>query len=161
MSESINSSQPSIIYQNTLDCKNELFLPVVWHNLESGVDIYAVCYLMDFQMKQSSSSYTCRNEYRESECVLCQYGQTCLHRGSQSAGKKHPTGPTFTCSKSSLPLSLSPGETELVSFILCYLLISYSGTQSGGCCNLSMHRQQGKEKQFITEIAKTNTFTPV
>lgn len=36
----------------------------------------------------------------------------------------------------------SLGETELVSFILCYLLISYSGTQSGG---LACARQQGRK----------------
>lgn len=97
---------------------------------------------------------------RESECVLCQYGQTCLHRGSQSAEKKHPTGSMFTCSKSSLPLSLSLCETELVSFILCYLLIPIQVHRAGAAATLACTGSKAGQ-QFIIEIAKTNTFTPI
>lgn len=97
---------------------------------------------------------------RKSQCVLFQYGDTSLHRGSQSA-EKHPTGSTFTCSKTSLPLSLR--ETEMV-FTHLFLLpaCSCSGIYRGAAGSLAcmclkagkypIHHRDSEDKHIYTNI---------
>lgn len=99
---------------------------------------------------------------RESECVVVSIWANMPAPWFTICRKKKsiPQGLRSPAANAARLYLFSLGETELVSFILCYLLISYSGTQSGG---LACARQQGSKagKQFIMEIAKTNTFTPV
>lgn len=59
---------------------------------------------------------------RESQCVLLQYRDTSLHRGSQSA-EKHPTVSMFTCSKTSPCLFHSVKLKWFLPISFCYLLI--------------------------------------
>lgn len=103
---------------------------------------------MVFQINYHSSSLL--QQWAENHSVLLQYGETSLCCGSQSA-ERYPTGSTFTCSKTSLPLSLSLSEIEMFFFpsYFCLPLIP-----------IQVVKVQ-ENTQFIIEIAKTNTFTPI
>ena len=118
------------------------FLPMVWHNLESCVDIYAVCCLMDFQMKQSSSSYL--PQWVENQSVCCvnmgKHACTVVHNLQRKTSHR-----VYVHLQQKQPASISFTLWNWIGFIYSLLpAYSHSGTQSGGCCNLSMHWQQGR-----------------
>lgn len=81
---------------------------------------------------------------RESECVVVSIWANMPAPWFTICRKKKsiPQGLRSPAANAARLYLFSLGETELVSFILCYLLISYSGTQSGG---LACARQQGRK----------------